>query len=146
MLILTVLVPFGAMAGDSPTTAPAAGRLAEPFVETDVIERTTFGDDEDVALLADLLEDPSPYVRERVVRDLGQTHNEAAIPHVRKALKDDCEHVRAAAVKAAVELSPTLARQAVEAGLTDAHKDVALTALRIVREQPMASAAGVETL
>jgi len=139
-VILTVLVLFGVAAGAHAQIAPA-GMLTEPFVETDSIERTFFGDDEDVALLAGLLDDPGPSVRERVVRDLGQTSNEAAIGHVRKALNDASEHVRSAAVKAAVELSPIFAREAVEAGLADAHKEVVLTSLRLVRQGRMSWAA-----
>ena len=47
-----------------------------------------YGDAEDIALLASLLSDADPRVREQAVCNLGQTRNPDALAHVRKALDE----------------------------------------------------------
>ena len=81
--------------------AAGSEKLPEPVAKETKITEGTYGDDEVVSLLAGLVDDPDTITRVWAVEHLGETHNLAAVPHIRKALTDDKLIVRAGAVSAA---------------------------------------------
>jgi len=93
--ILTCALP---VSGQSPQEIP------EPQLTSEELKRGTFGDERNVALLAALLQDEDPLTRALAVTDLGQTHNPAAIPYLKRAFKSEIPEVRMAAVSAAAEI------------------------------------------
>ncbi|NLW88071.1 MAG: hypothetical protein GXY38_14505 [Planctomycetes bacterium] len=85
--------------------ATAHGALPLPQrLEDGKLEARWFGDDANVLLLADLLKDEDPLVRERALADLSQTDNPLAVAHIRRMTQDPSPHVRSAAVQAAGNL------------------------------------------
>lgn len=76
--------------------------LTEPVLPVKITS-LTFGDDTNVTLLARLLHDADPSVRENAARDLGETHNPAAIKHLENAISDKSIAVRCAIVSACTE-------------------------------------------
>ncbi len=94
-----------------------------------------YGDAEDIALLASLLSDADPRVREQAVCNLGQTRNPDALAHVRKALDDTEPAVRRSAVLAAAQLRAPLSEQVVRQALTSDDPETVLTAIAAARLQ-----------
>ena len=133
--------------------AARAQRLERPEFTGTHIVKAWFGDARNVELLAGLVNDPDPYVREQAVRDLAQTHNRAAWPLVQAALKDKHPVVRAAAAAGALECSPDDAATLLAATLKDTDPFVVRRALSVVRhlnatglrQEVLASASGEST-
>lgn len=94
-----------------------------------------YGDAEDVALLASLLNDADARVREQAVCHLGQTRNPEALAHVRNALADAEPAVRLAAVAAAAELRAPGSEQIVRQALASDDMQTVLTAIAAIRAQ-----------
>jgi hypothetical protein len=107
-----------------------ADEMPDVTVPEDRIDTPTFGDDRVVAALGELLGDPDVRVREQACRDLGQTHNAAALASLRRATEDASPLVRAAAVTAAGEIGGEQAGPLVLGGLGDGEPAVVLAALR----------------
>ncbi|MFB3890477.1 MAG: HEAT repeat domain-containing protein [Phycisphaerae bacterium] len=100
-----------------------------------------FGDAANIKLLGDMAKDPDALAREQAVRDLGQTHNVAAAPLIQAAMKDADPNVRAAAAGAAYELSLGGYERTILDALADADGRVVMTALRMVRNLKLSTAA-----
>jgi len=137
----TILLFLPAFVALAPIRASAATKLDEPQLTGENVKEPTFGDDESVSLLAELLaDDDDPLIRQRAALDLGKTHNSAALPHLLKAMSDECLSVRAAAVVAAAEIGGAAAI------VTDALKSedttTLLAALRGAAELKLTSAGG----
>ncbi|MDY6913323.1 MAG: HEAT repeat domain-containing protein [Planctomycetota bacterium] len=139
---LGVLAIVSAVAIAAQSFAGPPAPLAEPFVAADVIEVRTYGGTRNVELLADLLAGQDVSVRERAVRDLGQTHNVLAIEHLRRGLQDGHAKVRAAAACAAAEFDPAHTGDIIIQALADADRRVVFAALRSVRSKKFIDAAG----
>jgi len=124
-IVLAAAAAFASAArADVPKPAFAGKHLPAP----------SYGDAQDVHLLADLLSDTDPYTRERAVQDLADTHNPLALEAVSKAAADEAPVVRAAAVQAAANFPARQAAVHVAAtALADPHSMVLLGALRAVR-------------
>lgn len=123
-------------------TCVAAEPLGEPPDRLRDVVSPTFGDAENVRLLASLTDDPDPLVREQAVRDLGQTHNELALEHVAAALEDEDPQVRIAAVAAAAEFAPDRGGRIILAGLGSPERAMVLEAMRAVERTHFTDAAG----
>ena len=130
--------------GDTPGPAPARAKpLPRPRLARGAVRlpTETFGNARNVRLLAALLDDPSATARQKAVYGLGQTHNVAAIPHVRSALRDGAVNVRCAAAAAAAEFGPDLSGDIVIRALRSKERRLVLTGLRSVRRMRLAAAA-----
>lgn len=142
---LAVLVSAGAVfaqaAGSAPASAPASDGPVWVVAKSGDIEwREYYADDEIVALLAGLLKDGDPTVREQAVRALGQTHNLTALQHLQRAAQDADVRVKTAAMAAAAEFEMGDYATVLLLGLrADADKDVAAQACRSVASLRMAS-------
>ena len=121
--VLAVLLAAGAAWG-------RAARLAEPPPGPIEFPSETFGDSTNVAHLAALLDDPDSTVREQAARDLGETHNELALLHLRRACNDADVNVRCAAIGALAGFAPRHYEPVLRTALADADRQVVLTALR----------------
>ena len=125
----------------SATAAAAETRLPQPHLVDQRIPLRSFGDADDVRLLASLLDDPDPRVREHATADLGTTDNPTALPHIRRGLADANLEVRQAAVTAAAQFPPRLSAKIVTAALADPDARMVWTALRAAVELSLKSAA-----
>ncbi len=132
------------LAGAGLRAAAPAGpaRLPEPTLSAGRIEVPTFGDAANVRLLAGLLAEEDPTVREQAARDLGETHNPAALPHLRKALQDPSIDVRCAAAAAAAEFDPHQAGDIVRTALASPEGPVVLAGLRSALRMRLVPAGG----
>ncbi len=119
--------------------ALSAGPLAPPTVEPP--SYPLYGDDQCVARLVELLDDPDPRVRERAVADLAATDNLSAAEHIAKAADDPHPHVRRRACHAALSMDAPVVRRALVDRLADDRPTVTLAALRAVRRLKLADAA-----
>ena len=127
---------------------PAAPAETEPIAEPHAspaggggVDRETFGNARNVELLAALAKDPSPVTRETALRDLGKTHNRAAIPHLQAGLKDENVNVRCAAAAAAADFDPRLSGGLILDALRSDQEQLVTTGLRCVRDLELRSAA-----
>ena len=111
----------------------AHGAIGEPPDRLTPLDRRTFGDAENVRLLAGLLNDADVLVREQALRDLGETHNSEAMPYLLAASRDAQPLLRIAATDAATELSPDRAGEIITAALKSPNRDVAMAGLRNAR-------------
>jgi len=114
--------------------------LKEPFAADKMRAMETYGGADAVKLLAGLLADRDPLVRQRAVRGLGQTHNPAALPYIRRAAKDESYAVRCEAVAAAGEFTPEQAGTIVLEALGANRRQVVLAALATAQRMKLASA------
>ena len=139
-LTLTTLLIGSAALAQAPATPPP-GALPEPFLPAAyTLSRPFFGDADNVRLLAGLLRDDDPVVRERAVRDLGRTGNFLALERLREAVKDDSPGVRATAVIAAEELAAPESPELVRQGLRDGEASVLVQAAGAAARTKLAGA------
>ncbi|HPK00145.1 MAG TPA: HEAT repeat domain-containing protein [Candidatus Hydrogenedentes bacterium] len=117
------------------TPLPALAGLPGREAQKDDMALQWYGDAEDIALLASLLSDADPHVREQAVCNLGQTRNPDALAHVRKALDDTEPAVRRSAVLAAAQLRAPLSEQVVRQALASDDPETVLTAIAAARLQ-----------
>ena len=113
-------------------TAALAER-SKPSIPGVFVPRAYFGTDRNVHLLAGLLTDGDDRVRERAVRDLGQTDNPLAIATVTRAMKDPSPLVRIEALRARLALQPSQAASLVRAAMNDTDPRVVRAAIRLAR-------------
>ncbi|MFP4054177.1 MAG: HEAT repeat domain-containing protein [Phycisphaerae bacterium] len=85
------------------TAQIAAARIEKP-AHPPADSYTLYGDVENVGLLAKLLDEPDPVVRQKAVTDLGETNNTAALSAIDAALADTHPGVRVAALRAKLNL------------------------------------------
>ncbi|HUU58364.1 MAG TPA: HEAT repeat domain-containing protein [Phycisphaerae bacterium] len=134
-----------ALAGGGLPAAPAETEpIAEPHASPAAgggVDRETFGNARNVELLAALAKDPSPVTRETALRDLGKTHNRAAIPHLQAGLKDENVNVRCAAAAAAADFDPRLSGGLILDALRSDQEQLVTTGLRCVRDLKLRSEA-----
>jgi len=116
-------------------------KLPEPNPKQTKITEGTYGDDEVVSLLAELVDDPDTITRVWAVEHLGQTRNLAALPHIRKALTDDKLIVRAGAVSAAGKIGFAEAHDIILSALDSDEPEMLFTAMRTVQSLDLAKAA-----
>ncbi len=81
----------------------AKAAMPEPELPQDRLQVPTFGDDTNVTLLARMLRDADPRVREQAVQGLGETHNPAALQYIEEAFSDTNLAVRCAVVSAVAQ-------------------------------------------
>jgi len=130
--ILTIcLVPLSAWS-DAATLQPPPPLPAKFPIET-------FGDERNVELLAELLDDRDAMVREQGVRALGETHNALGLPHIRKALKDTNINVRCAALRAVARFPEKQCAPILIGALDDVEDRLVLTALELLRDKKISS-------
>jgi len=122
-------------------SAGPSGRLEPPPLLPREFFPETFGMAKNVALLADLLDESDPTVREQATRNLGETHNRLALPHLRKALKDEDINVRIAAVEAFVEFEEAEYGPVLLGALADEEDRLVLAALRCIGRRKFTAAA-----
>ena len=137
VFILAVLATVAEQAGQAATPS----KLPEPFFHGDELKMAYFGDATNVRLLAGLLNDPDPLVREQAVQALGETHNILAMRHIRAAMQDEAMAVRCAAVAAAAEFPQDVSAHLVSQALADDDHRVVLAAMCSVRRMRLKSAA-----
>ena len=114
-------------------SAAVHGAISEPPDRTEPVPSRTFGDAENIRLLAGLLNDADILVREQAIRDLGETHNLDAMGHLQAASRDTKPLLRIAATDAAAELSPARAGKIITEALKSPNRSVALAGLRNAR-------------
>ena len=116
--------------------------LAEPVIPKEGIIVPTFGNATNITLLARLLHDADPRVRERVARELGETHNPAALKYLEEAISDKNTAVRCAVISACTEFPETsAAKKIVINALGDTDPVLLQTALRSVARMNLKNAA-----
>jgi len=116
--------------------------MAEPMVAQPFDEIETFGDAHNVRLLADLLDDEDPMTREQAVKGLGEAHNPAALPHIRRMQADGDVNVRCAVATAAGQYDPNVCGDVILQAIASPDARVVLAGLRSVRRTRFAAAAG----
>lgn len=127
MILLSIAVLTSALSTAAPPT------LDEPVLEGDRLFEMKFGDDEIVSLLAALLGDDDPLVREEAASSLGATNNNTAMQHLRTAMTDEDLGVRMVAVQGAVDLAGKGAEASVSAALGAKEPLMRMAAMRNVR-------------
>jgi len=137
ILLSLSLVAFGA----KKALAEAPTRIAEPQIVTEPLKEGTFGDDTIVAMLTDLLADEDPVTRSWATDALGETHNPAAMSHIRRSFTDPDLSVRATAVAAAGELGLADSHKLVLEALASENSTILLTAMQTVRQLGLSDAA-----
>ncbi len=135
-----ILLSLAVLTVSSPLTA-APQTLDEPQLEGDRLFEMKFGDANIVSLLAELLNDPDPLVRQDALLSLGATNNRTALPHLQKAMKDEDLSVRMAAVQGMVDLAGIGAGPTVIASLNAKEPLMLMAAMRNVRRLNLSSAA-----
>jgi len=103
--------------------------------------KESFGDVNDIKILMTLAKDTDPLVREKIVRDLGHTHNVAAGPLIHEFLQDNDVNVRVTAIGAARELACGAYQQIILDGLKDKDPRVVRRAVETVGQTGMVDAA-----
>ncbi len=116
------------------------GRLKEPRLSEPVLKKSTFGDAENIRLLAALGKDDDPAVRSQAAWNLGETHNPGALPYIRSASKDPSAMVRGSAVGAAEAIGTVPAAKIVIDALGDSDRTVLLRAIRSAGRMRLAAA------
>ncbi len=114
--------------------------LVEPQIDVVELIEPNYGDDEIVSMIARLLSDEDPSVREQAARDLGDARNPAALPHLTKALADSDVNVRIATLRAVRTISSNRTGQLIARALQDDNSAMGLAAMRIVRDDKLSSA------
>ncbi len=123
------------------TAAPAQqAPLAEPQIDTVELTEPNYGDDEIVSMIAHLLSDENPLVREQAAHDLGETRNRSALGGLTKAFADSDVHVRITALRAVRMISANRTMQLITKALQDENPAMLLVAMRIVRDDKLSSA------
>ena len=143
-IVLTAMLAGSALAvAAALCAAQEAPPLPEPLpqVAGGQLSVPTYGDARNVQLLRNLLTDRDPLVREKATVCLGQTHNALAWEPVRGMMKDADLNVRCAAVTAMAEFDPNWSAPVLANVLGGEPPPVVLTALRVVRQLRLASAA-----
>lgn len=113
------------------STAPAGPPPPEPPPLRE-LESVTYGDEENVKLLSEILADPDPLMREQAVVALGQTRNTAALLLISKALDDSEANVRIAAAVAGGEFEAGKSDPIVTAALDDIDTRVVIAGIQTV--------------
>lgn len=103
--------------------------------------KESFGDVNDIKMLMTLAKDTDPLVREKIARDLGQTHNAAAGPLIHEFLQDSDVNVRVTTIGAARELACGAYEQIILDGLKDKDHRVVRRAAETIGQVGMAGAA-----
>ncbi len=137
--IIMILLSIAVLTSGLSTAAPPT--LDEPVLEGDRLFEMKFGDANSVSLLADLLGDDDPLVRERAALSLGATNNTTAMQHLRTAMTDAEPGVRIAAVQGAVDLVGKGAAASVSAALGAKEPLRLMAAMRNVRSLNLTGAA-----
>ncbi len=124
-------------------STPAAAQRNRPESRADTPPPPTFaqpgplfGDDQTVAMLAELLDDDDPRVRTRAVSALGETHNPDAATHVRRAQDDPSDAVSVAALRAACQLPLPDRRELLARAARSDRAALIFEALRLSRAHP----------
>lgn len=111
-----------------------------PALLDDRLETALYGDETNVMLLAGLLDDTDPLVREKALLHLSQTDNPTAGPIIAKMLDDPVATVKAAAVQAAANLNHEGCDEIIAQGLESDDKLVVFAAIRGARQVALVSA------
>jgi HEAT repeat protein len=144
--LVLLLVLAGVVSAQQAASVPSDGGPQYVPSRDKNHSRETFGDKDDIALLMSLAQDADPMVREKIVRDLGQTHNVIALPLIEAFLKDSDVNVRGTAVAAAYELRTGEYKQGVLKGLKDKDPQVQARAMSIILQGMEVSAGDVMPL